>query len=182
MMSNSAWQITPVQRLKPTIDGLKDFYPMPLKILHVIQSVNPLGGGPIEAIRQIAASHHACGDTLQIASLDPPGAAYLAFPGVPVVPLHRSWIDRFFPFSLLRWVRAHHHDYDAVVVNGIWDFHLLAAYLAVRGTATPFLVFPHGMLDPWFRRRYPLKHLKKWLTNRWCAMQPTKLSPTKILG
>jgi len=55
---------------------------MPLRILHVIQSVNPLGGGPIEAIRQIAASHHALGDTLQIASLDPPGAPYLAFPGI----------------------------------------------------------------------------------------------------
>jgi glycosyltransferase involved in cell wall biosynthesis len=147
---------------------------MPLKILHVIQSVNPLGGGPIEAIRQIAASHHACGDTLQIASLDPPGAAYLAFPGVPVVPLHRSWIDRFFPLSLLRWVRAHHHDYDAVVVNGIWDFHLLAAYLAVRGTSTPFLVFPHGMLDPWFRRRYPLKHLKKWLFWPWAMYFPLR--------
>jgi glycosyltransferase involved in cell wall biosynthesis len=147
---------------------------MPLKILHVIQSVNPLGGGPIEAIRQIAAPHHALGDTLQIASLDPPGAPYLAFPGVPVEPLHRSWIDRFFPLSLLLWVRAHHHDYDAVVVNGIWDFHLLAAYLAVRGTATPLLVFPHGMLDPWFRRRYPLKHLKKWLFWPWAMYLPLR--------
>src|SRR5262249_24621381 len=27
--------------------------------------------------------------------------------------------------------------------------------------------FTHGMLDPWFKRRYPLKHLKKWLYWPW---------------
>jgi glycosyltransferase involved in cell wall biosynthesis len=147
---------------------------MPLKILHVVQSVNPVGGGPIEGIRQRAVSHHFFGDSLQIASLDPPGAPYLAFPGVPVEPLRRSWIDHFFPLSLLRWVKAHRHEFDAVVVNGIWDLHLLAAYLAVRGTDTPVLVFPHGMLDPWFRYRYPLKHLKKWLVWPWAIYPPLR--------
>jgi glycosyltransferase involved in cell wall biosynthesis len=147
---------------------------MPLKILHVVQSVNPVGGGLIEAVRQVAPAHQLLGDTLHIASLDPPGAPYLAFPGVPVEPLRRSWIDHFFPFSLLRWIRAHHHRYDAVVVNGIWDFHLFFAYLALRGSTTPLLVYPHGMLDPWFRRRYPLKHLKKWLVWPWAVYPPLR--------
>jgi glycosyltransferase involved in cell wall biosynthesis len=147
---------------------------MSLRILHIVQSVNPEGGGPIEAVRQVGHAHRALGDTLQIASLDPPGAPYLAFPEVPVEPLLLGWIDRFFPLSLLRWVRDHHRHFDAVVVNGIWDFHLLAAYLAVRDTGTPFYVFPHGMLDPWFRRRYPLKHLKKWLFWPWAMYLPMR--------
>ena len=147
---------------------------MSLRILHVVQSVNPAGGGPIEGIRQAADCHRQFGHLVQIASLDLPGAPYLAFPGVPVEPLRRSWIDRVFPLSLLRWVKAHHHEFDAVVVNGIWDFHLLAAYLAVRGTSTSFLVFPHGMLDPWFRYRYPLKHLKKWLVWPWAIYPPLR--------
>ena len=147
---------------------------MSLKILHVIQSVNPVSGGLIEAVRQVAPAHQSLGDTLHIASLDPPGAPYLAFPQVPVEPLRRSWVDRFFPLSLLRWIRAHHHRYDAVVVNGIWDFHLFSAYLALRGSTTPLLVFPHGMLDPWFRRRYPLKHLKKWLVWPWAVYPPLR--------
>ena len=37
----------------------------------------------------------------------------------------------------------------------------------VRGTRTPYFVFTHGMLDPWFKRRYPLKHVKKWLYWPW---------------
>jgi glycosyltransferase involved in cell wall biosynthesis len=147
---------------------------MSLRILHVVQSVNPVGGGPIEGVRQTAYCHRQFGHLVQIASLDPPGAPYLAFPGMPVEPLRRTWIDRFFPVSLLRWIRAHRHEFDAVVVNGIWDFHLLATYLAVRGTNTPFLVFPHGMLDPWFRYRYPLKHLKKWLVWPWAIYPPLR--------
>jgi glycosyltransferase involved in cell wall biosynthesis len=147
---------------------------MSLRILHVVQSVNPVGGGPIEGIRQTADCHRQLGHLVEIASLDPPGAPYLPFPGVPVQPLRRSWADRFFPVSLLRWIRAHRHEFDAVVVNGIWDFHLLATYLAVRGTNTPFLVFPHGMLDPWFRYRYPLKHLKKWLVWPWAIYPPLR--------
>jgi glycosyltransferase involved in cell wall biosynthesis len=31
----------------------------------------------------------------------------------------------------------------------------------------PYFVFTHGMLDPWFKRHYPLKHLKKWLYWPW---------------
>jgi len=147
---------------------------MRLRILHVVQSVNPVGGGPIEGIRQVSVAHRAFGHSVAIASLDPPGAPFLGFPGVPVEPLRRSWLDRFFPVSLLRWIRAYRSEFDAVVVNGIWDFHLLAAFLAVRGTSTPFLVFPHGMLDPWFRYRYPLKHLKKWLVWPWAIYPPLR--------
>jgi glycosyltransferase involved in cell wall biosynthesis len=33
----------------------------------------------------------------------------------------------------------------------------------------PYMVFTHGMLDPYFKRRFPLKHLKKWIY--WVAVQ-----------
>ena len=40
------------------------------------------------------------------------------------------------------------------------------------GGGFPYVVFPHGMLDPYFRRAFPLKHFKKqvyWLA-RECRM------------
>jgi len=147
---------------------------MALRILHVVQSVNPTSGGPIEGIRQIAASHHAYGHSLEIVSLDPHDAPFLSFPGVPVFPLRTAFLDRWFPVTLYRWLKCHHGNYDAVIINGIWGFHLLAAYLALRNTSTPFLVFTHGMLDPWFRFRYPLKHLKKWLVWPWAIALPLR--------
>jgi len=39
--------------------------------------------------------------------------------------------------------------------------------LAVGGADTPYYVYTHGMLDPWFKRQYPIKHLKKWAYWPW---------------
>jgi glycosyltransferase involved in cell wall biosynthesis len=64
-------------------------------------------------------------------------------------------------------MREHAGRYEAVIVNGLWQYHGLAVWRALRGTSTPYFVFTHGMLDPWFKREYPLKHLKKWLYWPW---------------
>ena len=68
---------------------------------------------------------------------------------------------------LLPWLRANAHRYDAVIINGIWQYHSYAAWCALHRSDTPYFVFTHGMLDPWFKRRYPLKHLKKWMYWPW---------------
>ena len=138
-----------------------------MKILHAIQSTNPVGGGPIEGVRQLAAAQSRLGCYSEVVSLDPPDAPWLAdfpLPHYPMGPVggRYSWSPRLIP-----WLKAHHRDYDVVVVNGLWQFHGLAVRTALYGSGTPYCVFPHGMLDPWFKRRYPLKHLKKWLYWPW---------------
>ena len=57
--------------------------------------------------------------------------------------------------------------YDALLIQGLWQYSSFGVWRALRGTSTPYFVFPHGMLDPWFRRTYPLKHLKKMLYWPW---------------
>jgi glycosyltransferase involved in cell wall biosynthesis len=52
-------------------------------------------------------------------------------------------------------------------VHGLWQYHGLATRRALRGTGVPYYVFPHGMLDPWFKHQYPLKHLKKQMYWPW---------------
>ena len=136
-----------------------------MKILHSIHSADPRGGGPVEGIKQLAAAHGA--GVIEVVSLDAPGQAWMAdFP----LPLHAlgpgrtsyGYAPRFIP-----WLRAHHAEYDVVIVNGIWQFNSYGVRRALRGTATPYCLFTHGMLDPWFKRHYPLKHLKKWLYWPW---------------
>jgi len=46
-------------------------------------------------------------------------------------------------------------------MNGIWTFPGIALRSAALRFATPYGVFIHGALDPWFNRQYPLKRLKK---------------------
>src|ERR1019366_1589202 len=69
--------------------------------------------------------------------------------------------------KLVPWLKANVGKYDAVIVNGLWQYHSFAVWQVLRRGDIPYYVFPHGMLDPWFRRTYPLKHLKKWLYWPW---------------
>ena len=54
-----------------------------------------------------------------------------------------------------------------MIVHGLWQYHGFGVWRAVAGSSTPYFVFPHGMLDPWFKRAYPRKHFKKLLYWPW---------------
>jgi glycosyltransferase involved in cell wall biosynthesis len=138
-----------------------------VKILHSIRSVDPRGGGPIEGIKQLSAMNRQNGHAVEILSLDAPTDSCVAdFP----FKLHTLGpVNTKYGYTpeLTRWARTHAPAYDAVIVNGIWQYTSFGMWRALRGTHTPYFVFTHGMLDPWFKRAYPLKHLKKWLYWPW---------------
>jgi glycosyltransferase involved in cell wall biosynthesis len=139
-----------------------------MKILHVISSVDPKGGGPIEGVRQLHRPITALGATVDVASGDGPDAPWLVSTGLTrVFALGPSRGNYGYTPALLPWLRAHAPEYDAVIVDGLWQYHGLAVRQALAGTKTPYFVFTHGMLDPWFKQAYPLKHLKKWLYWPW---------------
>ncbi len=139
-----------------------------MKILHVIPSANPADGGPIEGIKQLGAAVTATGEHhVEVATADDPGAPFLADFPLPVHPLGPLYTWYCYTPRLLPWLRANVSRFDVVVVNGIWRYSSFGAWRALNGTSTPYVVFTHGMLDPWFKREYPLKHLKKWLYWPW---------------
>jgi glycosyltransferase involved in cell wall biosynthesis len=133
-----------------------------MKILHVITSVNTANGGPIEGIRQLGGALARQGHLIEIASVDSPSAPWLRECPLPVHPLGPSKLHYGYSNRLVPWLRENRRGYDAVIVNGLWQFHSFASWQALRRTNTPYVVYTHGMLDPWFKRTYPLKHLKKW--------------------
>ncbi len=132
-----------------------------MKLLHVLQSANPAGGGVIEAVNQFALAHLRQGHAVEIASLDAPEASWL--PGCPmrVHALGRGRHGYGYAAGFSSWLQRARGKFDAVIVNGIWQYSSFAVHQTFRGTNTPYVVFPHGMLDPWFKHAYPLKHLKK---------------------
>ena len=138
-----------------------------MRLLHVIASIRAAGGGPAEAVRSLSAVHQREGHSVEVASLDDP-----ADPEVARFPFHVHALGparnkySFAP-AFIPWLRQHRAHYDAVIVNGLWQYHSFGTWRALHGTATPYYVFPHGMLDPWFKRSFPLKHAKKWLYWPW---------------
>lgn len=138
-----------------------------MKILHVISSVNPKGGGPIEGVRQLHLPIVAAGHSVEIVSLDAPESAYLDEFPIKVHTMGPSNGGYAYSPRLAPWLRENASRFDAVIVNGLWQYHSFATWRALAGTKTPYFVFTHGMLDPWFKHTYPLKHLKKWLYWPW---------------
>jgi len=138
-----------------------------VKILHIIRSVDPAGGGPIEAVVQLGMAQVSAGHQIEIASLDCPEATYVEECPLPVYPLGPPILGYGYSSRLIPWLHANRAGYDAVIVNGIWQFHSLATWCALRNSDTPYVLFTHGMLDPWFKRQFPVKHLKKWMYWPW---------------
>jgi len=68
---------------------------------------------------------------------------------------------------LIPWLIENGPSFDAVIANGIWQFSQFRHAAAMRRLGKPYVVFTHGMLDPWFKKTYPLKHLKKLLYWPW---------------
>ena len=133
-----------------------------LLMLHVVHSINPKAGGPSIAIRQIVAQYPAVGVRREVLCLDPPNSPFFEDLGCAVHALGPVSTTYGFHPGLLRWLRANYHRYDGFVVHGLWQYTGLCVRLAVGGKK-PYVVFTHGMLDPYFKRAFPLKHLKKWL-------------------
>ena len=135
--------------------------PKLMRILHIIGTLNPEAGGPTESVR-VLLSYGPIGYTGEVVTLDDPSAPYLSDVGFPVHALGPTNTTYGFNAKLLPWLRANRHRFDGVVVNGLWQYCGYAAWRALSGN-TPYVVFTHGMLDPYFRYAFPLKHIKKWI-------------------
>ena len=130
-----------------------------MRILHIIGTIDPAGGGPQEVVRMLLlyAPH---GYTGEVVTLDDPGAAFLQTLPFTVHPLG-SENGGWYSARLVPWLRSNRGRFDGVMLHGLWEFTALALLRTIAGR-TPYVVFPHGMLDPYFKRTFPLKHLKKW--------------------
>lgn len=138
-----------------------------LKLLHVIPSVDPSGGGPIEAVNQLCRTYRDSGVVVEICSIDRPNDVFVANSKTKVHALGPGHGKYAYSSRLVPWLRTHAHEFDAVIVNGLWQYTSFAVWRALAGTSTPYFIFVHGMLGPWFKRAYPIKHLKKWLYWPW---------------
>jgi glycosyltransferase involved in cell wall biosynthesis len=138
---------------KPYDNGMK------LRILHVIDSMDPASGGAPAAIRQLVPHMQAMDAEGEVVCFD--RATEASSPSDPF-PIHRlgkgmgPW--RYQP-SFRRWLRRELSRFDACIVHGMWLYNGYACtkeVLSLRGRGASIrprvYIMPHGMLDPWFQQ------------------------------
>jgi len=143
-----------------------------LKILQLVHTLDPSVGGVAAAVLALSRGLARRGHKLDVVVLDEPDVvAAVADRGpadnITVHALGSGLTSYRYSRTLWPWLRQHGGDYDHVIVNGIWQYLSFAAWRRYAGSSVPYYVFPHGMLDPWFKETFPLKHLKKWLYWPW---------------
>jgi glycosyltransferase involved in cell wall biosynthesis len=131
-----------------------------MNVLHIITSLDPELGGPAEGVRLLL-SETSDRWTGEVVTLDDPSAPFLSGFPFPVHALGPASGTVSFTRKLYPWLRANRHRFDGFLINGLWQCGL-ATMLAAR-RSTPYMVFAHGMLDPYFKRSFPIKHIKKAL-------------------
>ncbi len=132
-----------------------------MRILQVIRTLDPEYGGPLAGVREASMEMVRQGHSAEILTLDAPGTAWARNAGVPVHSAGPSYGAYGYAPGLKSWLAKHAADYDAVIINGIWEYQSVGSWRALHGRAVPYFIYTHGMLDPWFQRHYPAKHIKK---------------------
>jgi glycosyltransferase involved in cell wall biosynthesis len=143
-----------------------------MKILHVIANLAPRYGGPSKACWEMARAVAQLGHQVSIYTTNQDGPGVLPVPtGGPV------WRDgvevRYFPIQpprfwgaswpLARALRQAIPAADLVHVHNLYLFHDLACSRYCRVFGVPYLIQPHGTLDPFiYRRHRRRKRLMEW--------------------
>ena len=131
-----------------------------MRILHIIGTLDPKAGGTTEFVH-VLMQHGPADYITEIVTLDDPTSAFLQGASLPVHAMGPQTSVYGRTEKLLPWLKANRDRFDGVFVHGLWQYCGYAAW-RVFGGRVPYMVFPHGMLDPYFKRAFPKKHLKKW--------------------
>lgn len=134
-----------------------------MRILHVIRTLNPAWGGPVEFIRQFVNTSASRGVHNEIVCVDSPSADWLQSWAVPIAAVGEGFSSFGYSKALDLWLNSSAGRFDALIVHSIWMYFSLSARRAAIRCGVPYYLYIHGALDPWFRDRYPLKHVKKVL-------------------
>lgn len=144
-----------------------------MRILHVIDSLDPRIGGPQAVALRLSAAQAATGDAVGILThrLDADAASRVAnsksfipeISLVEVIALDRptSFLGRVMSRSIEQWIRDYGGEWDVLHIHNIWDPPVRAAAAAARASAIPYVIVPHASLDPWGMKQSLMKSAKK---------------------
>ncbi|MGV3552654.1 glycosyltransferase [Rhizobium sp.] len=127
------------------------------RVALALPTISPLGGGVAEAARLHVKALAAAGfDEISVHTLDSrmdkvdpkQWAAATLYQHSVIGPMSYSLA----PSMVSSLMKAKP---DVVHVHGVWQFHCAAVHAWSMMTGKPYVVSPHGMLEPWIRARSP---------------------------
>jgi glycosyltransferase involved in cell wall biosynthesis len=145
-----------------------------MRILHVVGSLDPTVGGPAAATFELCRELVRKGEQVSIYTTNAlfAGNGRIGRSGaVTDIPLTVDGVEityfsfggpRQYPWSIPMWraMRERVATFDLVHIHSLYLFHSAAASYFCRRYQVPFVIRPHGTLDPFLRGRH---RLRKWI-------------------
>ncbi len=146
-----------------------------MRILHVQESLSPRYGGPSQVLTGLARAQERAGHSVVIATTnaDYPRGVYRAsgwdtLPGSRVGVLYGGVVFR--PLKVSRslgvFLERETRGFDLVHIHGLYRFPPTYAAYQARRHGVPYIVRPHGSLDPFLYQRSSLSLVLKRLHER----------------
>lgn len=142
-----------------------------MRVLHVIDKMDPQLGGVCQAVRMLVAGLVKQNVHNEVVSLDDAGSEFIHHENFPLHCLGEGKGPWKKNPALLDWLQKNLSGFGAVIVHGLWLYHSYAVRKAIQTrylmkAPVPLLfIMPHGMLDPYFQKAAgrKLKALRNWL-------------------
>ncbi len=147
-----------------------------MRVIHFIDSLSDDKGGPSRSVSNQCLYTSKAGVEVDLAWSNTDikladEAINLPKNGVKLIP-----IDGYFPFiRIFKEVKKH----DLIHINGIWRPFTAIAALSAKILKKPFVITPHGMLEPWslnqkwFKKKLALLIYEKYLLDSTVFLQAT---------
>ena len=132
-----------------------------MRLLRIIPSLDVKLGGPQVALLKITPYLEKENFQTTVITLDEQNAKCLKdlpFKTIGLGPVNTKY---GYKRGITKIIEKISSNQDCVIIHGIWQYHSFAAWRALNKTNIPYFVYTHGMLDPFYKNYFPLKHIKK---------------------
>jgi glycosyltransferase involved in cell wall biosynthesis len=130
----------------------------PLRLLHVISTLAPSAGGPTRVLQDLAKAQVAAGHSVAICTTDrdypvdrrlPIGYFTSAFPSpIQIHSFSVQYEPLLLSLPMARWLSKEIRAFDVIHIHGLYRFPLSFAAYRARMSKIPYIIRPHGSLDP----------------------------------
>ena len=141
-----------------------------IRVLRIIHTLNPVLGGPSNAIKDSSLSLIKEGLSIDILTSDK--INYLNDKRIKVFNKGPSFGNFGFSFKLAYWLLKNKGNYDFFIIHELWRFYNLFARFFLK----KYFIFVHGQLDPYFETEF-FKKLKKKIY--WILIEKKNLQNSK---
>ena len=156
-----------------------------IKVVHLTTSVSREAGGLFESVRHLSRGVAAVGHQFQVDVIgtrdrhtDQDAELWQPL----AVRTHTIWGPKRFGYARGKTADLFASNPDLVHVHGMWQYPSIAVLRWARRTGKPYIVSPHGMIEPWSLQQSRFKkRLAGWLYQWPCLEKAFCLRATSTL-